>query len=139
MALAFRNVNAGVGDAVDSWPQEALLAALERGSIGDWRRIVRVIEVDPWGPVSRGIEEVLTYSRPYGVDVLMDMALANARAAADKRDREEAAARVREAFHRSGMSVADFAARIGTSRSRMSTYLSGKVTPSAALLIRMER
>jgi transcriptional regulator with XRE-family HTH domain len=29
--------------------------------------------------------------------------------------------------------------RLGTSRSRLSTYLSGKVTPSAGLLVRMER
>lgn len=32
-----------------------------------------------------------------------------------------------------------FAEHIGTSASRLSTYLSGKVTPSAALLLRIER
>jgi hypothetical protein len=31
------------------------------------------------------------------------------------------------------------AARIGTSASRLSTYVTGKVTPSAALLVRMRR
>ena len=139
MTLAFRNVNASVDDPVQTWPQEALLAALERGSIGHWRRIARAIEADPWGAVARTIEEILTYSRPYGVAELMEIAIGNARATADRRDREEAARRIREAFHRSGLTVTDFAARTGTSRSRMSTYLSGKVTPSAALLIRMER
>ena len=39
----------------------------------------------------------------------------------------------------SGLSLAEFASRIGTSRSRLSTYRSGRVTPSAALLLRMER
>ncbi len=139
MTLAFRNVNASVDDPVDTWPQEALLAALERGSIGHWRRIARAIEADPWGAVARTIEEILTYSRPYGVAELMEISIRNARATADRRDREEAARRIRAAFHRSGLTVTDFAARTGTSRSRMSTYLSGKVTPSAALLIRMER
>jgi hypothetical protein len=31
------------------------------------------------------------------------------------------------------------ASRIGTSPSRLSTYVTGKVTPSAALLVRMRR
>ena len=44
MTLAFRNVDASVDDPVQTWPQEALLAALERGSIGHWRRIVRAID-----------------------------------------------------------------------------------------------
>ncbi|MGH3800441.1 MAG: helix-turn-helix domain-containing protein, partial [Pseudonocardiaceae bacterium] len=39
----------------------------------------------------------------------------------------------------SGMARAEFASAIGTSVSRLSTYLSGKVTPSAALLVRMRR
>ena len=69
----------------------------------------------------------------------MEEVVGNARSQADLRDREEAARRVRAAADRSGSTVTDFAARMGTSRSRMSTYLSGKVTPSAALLVRMER
>ena len=139
MPLAFRNVLANVDDPVETWPQEALLAAVERGSLSHWRRIARAIEADPWGPVGRTVEEILTYSRPYGVTELLEMAIDNARTAADRRDREEAAGRIRKAFERSNMTVTDFAARMGTSRSRMSTYLAGKVAPSAALLIRMER
>lgn len=38
----------------------------------------------------------------------------------------------------SGFTAAEFAARLGTSPSRLSTYLSGKVMPSAALLVRAE-
>jgi transcriptional regulator with XRE-family HTH domain len=39
----------------------------------------------------------------------------------------------------SRLSRAEFASRIGTSPSRLSTYVTGKVTPSAALLVRMRR
>jgi transcriptional regulator with XRE-family HTH domain len=39
----------------------------------------------------------------------------------------------------SGLSRAEFAARIGTSPSRLSTYATGKVVPSAAMLVRMRR
>ncbi|MGH3899287.1 MAG: helix-turn-helix domain-containing protein [Pseudonocardiaceae bacterium] len=45
-------------------------------------------------------------------------------------------ARLQVAF---GMARAEFASTIGTSVSRLSTYLSGKVTPSVALLVRMRR
>ncbi|MGH3924566.1 MAG: helix-turn-helix domain-containing protein, partial [Pseudonocardiaceae bacterium] len=39
----------------------------------------------------------------------------------------------------SGLARAQFAAAIGTSVSRLSTYLSGKIIPSAGLLVRMRR
>ena len=49
------------------------------------------------------------------------------------------AARVRAAVDRSGLTNSRFADLVGTSASRLSTYLSGKVTPSAAMLVRIER
>jgi transcriptional regulator with XRE-family HTH domain len=46
---------------------------------------------------------------------------------------------VRHAIESSGLTAADFAASIGTSASRLSTYANGKVIPSAAMLLRIER
>jgi transcriptional regulator with XRE-family HTH domain len=37
------------------------------------------------------------------------------------------------------MTAGRFADLVGTSASRLSTYMSGKVTPSAAMLVRIER
>jgi transcriptional regulator with XRE-family HTH domain len=54
-------------------------------------------------------------------------------------ERADVAAEVRDLVGRSGLSKQDFAGRTGTSRSRLSTYMSGKVTPSAALMVRMRR
>ena len=51
----------------------------------------------------------------------------------------EVAGRVRAAVARSRLTNRDFAQLIGTSASRLSTYLNGKVTPSAAMLVRIER
>ena len=139
MKLAFRNVDADVSDPVQSWPQEALQTALERGDISHWQRIVAAIKIDPWGSVARGVEEILTYSRPYGVAGLMERAIAAARDDAVRSEVAEVSARVRSAHEASGLTVGGFAERCGTSGSRMSTYLSGKVVPSAAMLVRMER
>lgn len=51
----------------------------------------------------------------------------------------DVAQRIRSAIGRSNLTAADFAAAIGTSASRLSTYATGAVTPSAALLQRIER
>jgi DNA-binding transcriptional regulator YiaG len=136
-ALAFRNVDVSPDDPVSTWPQEALQTALERGSLEHWRRLAAGVQTDPWGPVARRVEEVLTYSRPYGVADLMERVIADAREAAEKGERETVAAEVNDLISRSGLSRTGFASRIGTSPSRLSTYATGKVTPSAALLVRM--
>ena len=69
----------------------------------------------------------------------MEGLLERARRRTEADEREAVAAEVRRAVTRSGLSKAQFATRIGTSASRLSTYLSAKVTPSAALMVRMRR
>ena len=139
MPLAFRNLTITPDAPVAEWPTEAVQTALDRGDLRDWRRIAAELRRDPWGRTARQVEEVLSHSRPYGAAELMDGLLEQSRRRAEGEEREEVAAEVRLAVARSGLSKAHFAARIGTSPSRLSTYLSGKVTPSAALIVRMRR
>jgi DNA-binding transcriptional regulator YiaG len=139
MALAFRNLTVTPDAPVPDWPTEAVQAALERGDLADWHRIVTEIRADPWGRTARQVEEVLSHSRPYGVAEAMESVLARARDRAEAAERAEMAAEVRQAIARSGLSRAEFASRIGTSASRLSTYASGKVTPSATLMLRIRR
>jgi DNA-binding transcriptional regulator YiaG len=138
-ALKFRNIDASPEDPVDSWPFEGVLAAVERGTLPDWRRLVAAVNADPWGPVAQQVLEAVQLSRPYGTAELLEGAVARARKLAADSDREQVACEIRELVRCSGLSKQDFAERIGTSRSRLSTYLSGKVTPSAALMVRMRR
>jgi DNA-binding transcriptional regulator YiaG len=139
MALAFRNLTITPDTPVSEWPTEAVQAALERGDLADWHRLVTEIQADPWGTTARQVEEVLSYSRPYGVAEAMEMAVARARERAEAAERAAVATEIREAIGRSGLSQAEFAAGIGTSASRLSTYASGKVTPSAMLMVRIRR
>lgn len=139
MALAFRNLTITPEAPVSQWPTEAVRTALERGDLADWRRIVAAMKADPWGKTARQVEEVLSHTRPYGLAEAMQTALSRAREQAETRERAAVAAEIREAVNRSGLSQADFASRIGTSASRLSTYTSGKVTPSAALMLRIRR
>lgn len=139
MPLAFRNLTVTPNAPVTEWPTEAVQAALERGDLADWHRIVAAIQADPWGRTARQVEEVLSHARPYGVTEAMQTALSRARQRAEANERAAVAAEIREAVERSGLSQAEFASRIGTSASRLSTYASGKVTPSATLMLRIRR
>lgn len=136
-ALTFRNVDASPTDPVSEWPQEAIQTALERGGLSHWRRLAKAIGEQPWGPVARRVEETLSYSRPYGVAEAMERTLTRARERAEASERSAVATEVRRLIEGSGLARDEFASRIGTSASRLSTYATGKVTPSAALMARM--
>ena len=138
-ALKFRNITASPDDPVGTWPFEGILAAVERGTLPDWRRLATVIQADPWGPVAQQVLEAIRLSRPYGTAELLEGVIGRARKLAADSEREDVASEVRNLVGRSGLSKQDFAERVGTSRSRLSTYMSGKVMPSAALMVRMRR
>jgi DNA-binding transcriptional regulator YiaG len=138
-ALKFRNITASPDDPVETWPFEGILAAVERGTLPDWRRLAEAIRADPWGPVARQVLEAVRLVRPYGTAELLEGVVARARKLAADSERSAVAAEVRRLVADSGLSQNDFADRIGTSRSRLSTYMSGKVVPSAALMVRMRR
>lgn len=137
-ALKFRNLDVTPDDPVEKWGVEGLLAAVDRGSLPHWRRIVAAFRSDPWGTVAQDLEQACDLAEDAGVAATLRRVLATARRDADLRAREEVRRRLRGLVEDSGLTAAEFARRLGTSASRMSTYLSGKVVPSAALLIRSE-
>jgi DNA-binding transcriptional regulator YiaG len=137
--LIFRNVDVSPDDPIVDWPIEAIQTALERGSLSHWRRLGAAIQAQPWGRVAREVEEVLTHSRPYGVAEAMERVLARSRNDTETAERGAVATEVRRLIDDSGLTRREFASHIGTSTSRLSTYATGKVTPSAALMLRMRR
>jgi hypothetical protein len=139
MAVRFRNVDASPDDDVRTWPYEALVTVVDRGLVADWQPVFAEIRRSPWGRVARRIERHLTYREPDGAGVLFALAIERARADSERADREQVAARVRAAVDRSGLTKAEFAALVGTSAPRLSTYLNGRVIPSAAMMLRIER
>jgi DNA-binding transcriptional regulator YiaG len=135
--LTFRNVDVSPHEPVEGWPLEAIQTALERGGLKHWRRLAAAIKAAPWGPVARDLEEVLTYSRPYGVAKTMERVIEEARRDAETVERMVVADEIQALIEESGLSRQEFASQIGTSTSRLSTYATGTVVPSAALLVRM--
>lgn len=138
-AIAFRNVEASADEPVDTWPYEALVETLERGLVQDWRPVFAEIRGRPWGTVARRIQRWSRITEDRAAAALFAAAVDRARERVEAQERDEVARRVREAIELSGLTSADFAASIGTSASRLSTYATGKVMPSAAMLLRIER
>ena len=139
MPVEFRNVDASPNDDVRTWPYEAIVTVIDRGLVSDWQPVFAEVRRSPWGRVARLIEHYLTYRDRDGVSALFGLTIDRARADSDDAERTEVAHRVREAVERSGLTNREFALLVGTSPSRLSTYLNGRVTPSAAMLVRIER
>ncbi len=78
-ALKFRNLNVSPDDPVETWPFEGILAAVERGTLPDWRRLAGVIRADPWGPVAEHVLQAVDLSRPYGTAELLEEVVDRAR------------------------------------------------------------
>ena len=138
-ALRFRNLDVSPEVPVEDWPFEGVVTAIERGTLPDWQRLAAAINAEPWGQVAHYVAEALQVVRPYGVAPLMESVIERARTRAERSERAEVAQRVARLLARSGLSRQAFAQRLGTSASRLSTYLTGRVVPSAVLLVRMER
>lgn len=138
-ALRFRNITASVDDPVETWPFEGILTAVERGTLPDWQRLAAAIRADPWGPVAQQVLQAIEMSQPYGTGELLTTVIERARQEAADAERDQVAGEIRDLVAQSGLSRQDFALRLGTSRSRLSTYMAGKVTPSATLMLRIRR
>jgi hypothetical protein len=136
---AFRNVSGSPSDPVVTWPYEGLVEVLERGLLPDWLPLIREIRRLPWGETARRVEEYVSTTEDSRLRALFLAIVHEAREQCEAREREDVAKRVRDAIELSGLSQAAFAKAMGTSASRLSTYLCGSVIPSGALLVRMER
>lgn len=131
--LKFRNLDVSPVDPVSEWGVEGILAAIDRGGLEDWHRLARAVRQEPWGTVSADLEQAIELAEDTGVASALRASLEHTRMS----ESERLAERIREYVRRSGLSQAEFARRVGTSPSRMSTYSSGKVVPSGVLLERM--
>ena len=131
--LRFRNIDVTPEDPVEEWGFEGILTAMERGGLVHLRRIARAVRRDPTGEVA---DSVLIASQ------LLERPTAAvlARLVEEARGGSPAtvARRVREALALSGLTYREAAQKLGTSASRLSTYATGKTTPSAEMFLRIE-
>jgi len=138
MVVAFRNLTTTWNDPIDLWPYEAVVTTMERGLVSDWQPILQDLRKRPFGRIASYVAHYAQDPGDKASAAFFLEALHRARAAQEQTERDEVVRRIRQAIEVSGLSQAEFAKAMGTSGSRLSTYLSGQVTPSASLLVRME-
>ena len=132
MALKFRNIGVTPDDPVEDWGFEGILAAIDRGYARDWAKLVIAVHANP--DLEQVYREAAEAAESDSTVILLDAMLADKR----KSPSERAADRLRMAFAGTRMTQAEVADRIGTSRSRLNSYLAGKVTPSMDVLVAVE-
>lgn len=112
---------------------------VDRGSIIEWRHQLGAIAASPWGPYADQLLEIGRASdRPSALAAIAS-SIEQCQEWCRDRERDQVAREIRHLVAVSGSSQREFASRIGTSPSRLSTYVRGTVTPSAAMLLRIQR
>lgn len=133
MPLRFRNIDVTPDDPVSMWGFEGMLAAVDRGYARDWRKMIAAVDADEsLRPV---FEEACAAAESHSTAVLLEVMLEHA----TRTPSERALDRLRDAFYGTRMTQAELAAEIGTSRTRLNSYLTGRVTPSMDVLVAVEQ
>ena len=112
---------------------------LEQHGAGAWRQVLANVAANPWGPdVSRLLDLADEAGMAAPAEAIAECAEVY-RKRHDDADRLEVAMEIRRLVAISGCSQRQFARYVGTSAPRLSTYVNGAVTPSAALMLRISR
>lgn len=118
---------------------DQLVEVVHDGDLLLWRRLVAAALAEPW---SGGSDSHLALLDPEqrpcefsSVKALVELA----RRVAEEDERRAVAEHIRRTVASTGLTQRDFASLVGTSPSRLSTYVTGSVTPSAAMVLRINR
>ena len=112
---------------------------VEDGGIVGWRDALAVAAANPWGPEVSGLAELAQAAGLPEVRALVEWTAELYRERHEEAERLEVAQEIRRLVAISGCSQRQFARYVGTSPSRLSTYVNGLVTPSAAMMVRINR
>lgn len=130
--LRFRNLAVSPQDPVELWGTEGILTAFERGTIFHWMRVVAAAKSPK---VAEEIKEALALCSRSATKKWVQLQIERL----DMTPEQKVAQKLGVLRARSGLTRQEFAKQLGTSGSRFSTYLSGKVTPSAVFMAMAEQ
>jgi hypothetical protein len=116
-----------------------LLALVSQGTFDDWRAHLGQVAASPWGPYAAELARLARRSRRPQVQQLVEDAVRRCRERRAAQERAVVANVVKDQVARSGVSQRELAAHIGTSPSRLSSYVTGAAMPSATTLVRIHR
>lgn len=137
-SMTFRNLDLDPMTPVALWPPEAIVTALDRGSLVVWRRLAAEIRRSPWGALARTVDEIAAWGDHASIDLLMRDIVAVARAEVTTSGRRRWADHIAALRRSTGLSLRAFAALAGTSAPRLSDYERAKVAPTTDVVGRLE-
>jgi hypothetical protein len=122
-------------------PRDAaeLADIVEKRGAAEWRRVLAIIASNPWGPEVIRLAELAREADLPAPASALEWCAKVYRKRFEEAERLEVAKEIRRLVAISGCSQRQFAQYIGTSPSRLSTYVNGLVTPSAAMMLRISR
>lgn len=118
---------------------EELAQIVEKRGADEWRRVLAIIAANPWGPEVTRLAELAREADLPAPASALEWCAKVYRKRFEEAERLEVAKEIRRLVAISGCSQRQFAQYIGTSPSRLSTYVNGLVTPSAAMMLRISR
>lgn len=130
------------GDDTPATPlhsERALVKVFDKGDLELWRRLVTAALADPWAGRTDELLTLLDPERRPGEHAAMSALADLSRRMAEEDERRAVADHIRTTIAGTGLTQRQFATLVGTSPSRLSTYVTGSVTPSAAMLLRINR
>lgn len=136
MGLAFRNLDVSPDAPVEEWGFEGLLAAVDRGDLADWRRVAAAVARAPRGEVAELLDGVVDAAEDSGSAAALRRYVALAVEREERRERQAVADELVGLWRASGLDQGAYARRLGTSRTRLNSYLNGKTVPLATVLVR---
>lgn len=116
-----------------------LVGVVDGGSVLEWRHHLAMIAASPWSPYPPHLVDLARQAGRPRVAEVVDRFTEVCRDRHKESEREQVAEQVRRLVCDSGVTQRRFAEWVGTSPSRLSSYVSGNVTPSASLVLRMTR
>ena len=118
---------------------DQLLDLVHHGNARRWRAALLPLIESPWGPYGEHVVRLCQEADlPVIGEVLQECRKVYQRRQ-ERRERDAIAREIRRLVAISGLTQRQFASQIGTSPSRLSTYVNGRVVPSAAMLLRIRR
>lgn len=128
-----------VEEGPDIETPDAFLHHFLHEHLPQWRSQIARYADNPWSSYARHLETIAGQAGMAEFGPTIRRFVAMMRMHLDDRDRGAVAAEIKKTIARSGISQAEFARRIGTSPSRLSSYCTGSTTPSAATFLRIRR
>jgi DNA-binding transcriptional regulator YiaG len=132
-----------VGDRAPEPPPindlDDLLTVFRDGDVLTWRALAGATRAEPWsGAIDKHMAMLDPEAQAAELRSLQAVSAMIRRIVEDD-ERAAIASHIRNAIAETGLTQREFAALVGTSSSRLSTYATGAVTPSAAMLLRINR